>query len=135
MARRSTISLAILNIVTHPHTPKLYADLFLRAFREHRKPFKLRGDYYGLVQSCFPIDPGDPEAGLEGDLIRFLQIKTDEPWFNLEKVDVASDVEMKAIHIPEHLKPHSQRLRYVFYPKPHRLVYIERMPKADLTDC
>lgn len=124
MPRRSTIQLAALNIVTHPHSTQLYADLFRDAFKINRKPIKLRGDQYGLVRSVFEIVEGKPELGLEGEIIRFMQIGADEPWFNLETTEQASDQDLKQIHIPDHLRPKMKSIRYVFLPKEHRLVFV-----------
>lgn len=133
MPRKSTLQLAALNIVTHPHSPAGYADLFFAALKEQRKPVKLRGDTYGMVRSCFPIVEGEPLAGLEGEIIRFLQIGKDEQWFNLDTTEEATKDDLNEIQIPDHLRPKLRTIRYVFLPKFHRLVFITSAPKTGIS--
>jgi hypothetical protein len=136
MARRSRISVGALNIVTHPHSPEIYTKLFLDAFRVGKKTnraIRLRGDQYGMVLSCFPVDEKNPENGIEGEIVRFMEISKDEPWFNVARAEEATKEELGEIQIPHNLRPKMKRLRYFFAPKKHRFVFINSIKNQSIS--
>jgi hypothetical protein len=102
----------------------MYADRFLAAHKLQRGPIKLFGDQYGLIQTCVAVSNSAPENGLEGEMIRFMNISADERWFNLTKAEEASKSDKQAIVIPAHLRPKMKKIRYLFLPKNHRLIFI-----------
>lgn len=77
-----------------------------------------------MVLSCFIVDKTNPENGIEGELVRFMEISKDEPWFNVIRAEEATKDELGEIQIPNNLRPKMKRLRYFFLPKKHRLVFI-----------
>lgn len=136
MARRSRISVGALNIVTHPHSAEIYAKLFLDAFKagkQTNRAIQLRGDQYGMVLSCFIIDDKNPENGIEGEIVRFMEITKDEPWFNVARAKEATKEELGEIQIPRNLRPKMKRLRYFFAPKKHRLVFINSIKDQSIS--
>ena len=124
MARDSTLSIGVLNIAMHaPHTARHYIDLFIQAYRNQIQA-KGRGDQYVLIGALDFVEKGHPERGLTGELYRYSQLDSKEPWFNINNREEASEDERKQIRIPDYLKPHFSRFPFVFFPKGHRL-YIE----------
>jgi hypothetical protein len=127
MPKKSKIVLGVLNVVAHPHPPGIYRTLFQQAFDAHqevKRAIPIRGDIRALFRSCHPWPSATADCQtLEGEVIRFLEIGSDEPWFNLKTADAASDSELSQIKIPEGFRPKMQRIRYVFYLDTHRLVY------------
>src|SRR5436190_367826 len=105
MKTTSTHAFSVLNIVTHPHSSRKYAELFETAMKFRPRPVKVRGDQYGMVASCFRVRPSDPTSPLEGEMFRFTEIDLGEAWFNVLSANVATEDDLKNIKIPPHLRP------------------------------
>ncbi|MEP6880224.1 MAG: DUF4747 family protein [Nitrosospira sp.] len=106
-----------------PHSPQRYVELFSETYRG-RIEAVARGDQNVLIGALDYVDKDHPETGITGELYRYSQFDSDEPWFNIRNREEASEEEIKQIRIPENLKPHFSRFPFVFLPKGHRL-YIE----------
>ena len=126
MKHATAHALSALNIVVHPHSTKGYVSMFESAMKRKQHPVRVRGDQFGIVASCFRIKPSDEESPLEGEMFRFTEIELGEEWFNILRLDVANEEELKQISIPSHLRPNLKRFRYLFFPLPHRLVFETR---------
>lgn len=124
MARESFIPIGALNIAMHaPHSPAKYVELFRRLY-SMKKIVNARGVTGALIGNLYPLRKGQPEDGLTGEFYQFIQLDTDEPWFDLLSKNEASDDDRQAIVIPDNLKPHLARFSFIFFPKGHRL-YIQ----------
>lgn len=125
MARSRLIRFSALNITIDEHNPSRYVELFRDVFRRKER-VQYRGDRYGMIGTMKPLDPASPEKGLSGFIHRFLEIPSDEPWLNIDLGEKAEEKDMKAVSIPENLKPSLRESRYVFFPKPHRMIFETR---------
>jgi hypothetical protein len=112
-----------LNIKIHPHTPELYIDLFNSLFTSV-KSVKIRGADYGTPGWISEVVPGRPLDGLQGEFYKFLSIDPRDPWFDERSREVIEiDDDEDELPVPEHLKPNLHKVRFVFYPKKHRLFF------------
>lgn len=131
---KRTLDFAALNIViSPPHRPDRYIELFQAAYRL-RQPVPLRGDYVGLLGSC-RVEKGKADGAtiLSGQLYKFFELDRAAGWFNIAAHKPAEDDELATIRIPDNLKPHFQVLDYVFVPKGHRLIYVSRDRKESIS--
>ncbi|SEL32151.1 DUF4747 family protein [Nitrosovibrio tenuis] len=124
MAQNRKITISGLNIVTHPHSPQKYVDLFRSAYRM-KKSVALRTTQRLMIGELRRLD-SDKEMieGIYGRIYRFDQIDPNAPWFNVETNEVATQDEIAAITIPDELKPNLAMSDYVFYPRTHKLYYV-----------
>lgn len=133
MARTSTVTFGAINIVTHPHSPKNYADLWHAANKAGRA-VKVWGDSWGMIGTAFNVSEGRPENGIAGELYRFTNIDEGAEWLDLSRREPVSEEEAdNLIDIPEYLKPNLRRIRYFFLPKEHRLVFAVAHEDAKLS--
>lgn len=124
MARESTIHIGVINIAMHsPHSAMRYVELF-EALYQRRKIIGTRGTTGTLIGALHPINRDNPEQGLNGEFYQFIHLDPNEPWFDLDNNEEATQDEVNGIEIPEHLKPHLARFPFVFFPNGHRL-YIQ----------
>ncbi len=122
------ISLGALNITKHPHSPEDYLRHFQEACRiqrERREGVKIRGDIYGMIGACLPIDENDPLNGVEGNLFTYLEIGR-AAWSNIDKGKPLSEAQLEAIinGLPPDDKPNFKSFRYIFYPRFHLFVFM-----------
>ena len=117
------ISLGILNVATFPHDGKraTYHALFMDLAKQD-KFIKVRGDEFAYITSCVPVVEGDVESDLTGEIHKFLEIDR-KGWENLQSRKTASAKDLAQIVIPDHLKPNSERFRYIFFTREHKLVF------------
>lgn len=121
MARERKIEVGAINIKTHPHSPKQYAELFKDVY-ENELPGKIRGKFFGIIGNMRPIEE-ELEDGLEGFFYRFMNLDPNAPWLNLASRKVLDkDSEGRPV-IPDHIKPDLKMIPFVFFPKSHRLVF------------
>lgn len=121
-----TIEISALNISMHtPHSPQGYVDLIVHA-RRKKKIFR-QGEVHALMLgSLIGTKSALASNELRGEVFRFVNVNADEPWFNTQTNEQASDEEVAALNIPENLRAHMQRIEFVFYPKEHELWFISR---------
>lgn len=118
----------ILNIVSHPHTPELYAGLF-RAAKQLDGFIRVFGDSVAMISTMSRYGDTD-EEGLHGEIFRFTDLRKDDPWFDTQTGDEATTDQLSLVSIPDRLKPHLKRTRYAFFPKRHRLVFERKRSRA-----
>lgn len=110
-----------------PHSPERYVELFRKAYRL-REAVKIRGDYYGMFGA---LRIG--EDVVEGYFYKFFNLDVLQDWFNVNKSQQAEPQELAEIRVPDHLKPHHQSIRFFFYPKRHRLIFVAKDQKESLS--
>ena len=124
MAKQKSVEAGVVNIKTHPHSPKTYVKLFNR-LKEYQHNARIRGADTGTLGWMAPIVKGKSVRGLYGEFYKFIDIDPNEPWFNKrDRTVIEIDGEIvKEPPVPEHLKPNLKRIFFVFYPKKHRLFF------------
>lgn len=128
MAHDRKIPISALNIAMHePHSPQAYVNLMLGLYKL-RRIINVRSLTGVLIGSMYPLDKKHPDRGLTGEIYQFTNLDQSEPWFDVNALDEASEEEVKAIKIPDHLKPHLARFNYVFFAHGHRL-YVQTRNK------
>lgn len=128
MVRESTLMVGAINIAMHtPHSPARYVELFDKIY-SMKKIVEAHGVHGALIGNLYRLQKDSPEDGLIGEFYQFIQLDPNEPWFDLESKDEASEDDIQSIVIPEKLKPHLARFPFVFFPKGHRL-YIQLKSK------
>lgn len=132
MARPRTIEICALNISMHnPHSPQGYVDLLVEA-RRRKKLFR-QGEVHALMLgSLIGAKDAVKINEVRGEVYRFVKVDANEPWFNTQTNEQASDEEVAALNIPSNLRAHMQRIEFVFYPKEHELWFISRDGKNRL---
>lgn len=126
MARGRRVTFAAINIALHaPHPMVRYVELLQKAFR--RRAIVRMGALHGIMLGSMgrPQEQGKTQL-LSGEIYRFVKLDPDQPWFNAEKKEPATDEDVEAIKIPSHLLPHLQRVPFVFNARRHRLWYASR---------
>lgn len=123
MARKRSFEISAVNIVIHPHTPNLYADLF-HALRRVRNPPRVHGEYHAYLGALRPLERGSPTKGLAGDIFKFFELDKEDAWLDVLEEKRADADAQERIQVPEDLKPHLGIFRYVFFPESHQLFYI-----------
>lgn len=123
MPKSYKVQLSALNITTHPHSSENYSKLWIEAFGLNRA-VKLHGDNWGMIGTAFSIVSDDPKKGIQGDFYRFTNIDENADWFDVKRKEAVSPEEADdLVSIPDNLKPNLRRVRYVFFPEKHRLVF------------
>lgn len=122
MARMKTLEVGALNIKMHPHSHELYARLLHDAYRAGAVA-KIRGDDWGMLGWLREADHG-AEPVLYGTLYKFLNIRPDEPWLDLQtRAPVETDEGEPIPQVPDHLRPNLREVRYAFFPRHHRFFF------------
>lgn len=129
MAR--TLKLSAFNIVTHPHKPEFYSEVFSKAFALHRQ-IGIRGETRALLGSCYNLESGNITSPITGEIFTFLEIDKDNDWFDIAKGEQATDRQTEEVTIPDNLRPHLKRVRYVFFPKKHMFIYVREDSKLGI---
>ncbi|WP_312795569.1 DUF4747 family protein [Tianweitania sp.] len=120
MARKIKMSVGVLNIALHPHSPELYAK-FLRTIFDNRVVAKLSGDRYGMISL---LDEREKDSGrVSGIVTTFVQIEADGDWFDTKSLNTATADQVSQINIPPNLKANSATYYFEFDLKKHRLYY------------
>ncbi|WP_285908091.1 DUF4747 family protein [Pseudodesulfovibrio pelocollis] len=123
MGNVKKMEVAVLNIVTHPHSPEGYASLMLDAFAL-KHPTKYLGTEQFILNKPVPINRDEPLEGFSGFLHKFTEIDLRAAWMDLEKLEaVESEDGEPVVNIPEAMKPNCKTAPYVFLPKGHRFFF------------
>lgn len=131
MARETIIRFSAVNIVVHPHPANVYEKLIRAAWR-HRLSAQVHGERWGRITQVW--ESSDSELpGIHGIISTFTQIDPDQPWFNDETDDEASDADLNALDIPENLKPNLRRCRFILDEKNHILSFDMESSKGGLS--
>jgi len=132
MSRTRTVQISALNIAMHePHSPEKYVDLLKEVFARHAA-IELGELHRAMMGTLYLEDSDDPLKGLSGEFFRFVNLDPNEPWFNMETRDVATEDDVSAIQIPRNLVPHLRRIPFFFRPETHELWFIRRNRKDAL---
>jgi Domain of unknown function (DUF4747) len=132
MKQLRSFQVSALNVVTHPHSPRGYVDLF-KAIMHQRRPISIRGAQHMMLGELKPLDREDLESGLFGRIYRFDHIDPELPWFNVARHKQATEEEMAKIAIPENLVPNLALFDFVFFPKGHMLYFVSQMERYSLS--
>lgn len=126
MAKVRRITLAALNIAMHaPHPMERYIELLQKAFRQ--RMIVRMGSLHGItLGTLYRPQTHGRTILLSGEIYRFVKIDPDQPWFNADTKEPASEEDVGAINIPGHLLPHLQRMPFVFNARRHQLWYVSR---------
>lgn len=122
MPRMRSIRISALNIVTHPHSPQTYVDL-LKDVYSFGKSVRYRANHYGMLGYVHELKEGEPLEGIYGEIHRFIDFSTDEPWINLKNHKKADKADMTAMVLPEYLRPGFNSCRFAFFPNRHRFFF------------
>lgn len=126
MAKTRSIKIAAINIAMHsPHSPQRYVSLFKEARRMNVliQLGALHGAMLGILNTPSEILAN---SVVSGEIFRFVKLDAEEPWFNLQTSEQASDDDMSNVRIPPHLLPHLQRIEFVFLPYKHELWFVSQ---------
>jgi len=126
MSLTRTIKISALNIAMHqPHSPQRYVSLFHDAKKLGQlvRLGSLHGTMLGSLSGVKEYTKG---AVLTGEIYRFVKLDANEPWFNIETLEEATENEVDGIKIPSHLLPHLQRIEFVFRPDVHELWFVSQ---------
>lgn len=127
MGHTARVRSGILNIKTHPHDERRYADL-MRSLYSLKRAAKLRGDRYGIISL---LDNRTSSDGLlHGVLMTFTRVDQDSAWFDVDNLSDASDEQVSQISIPANLFPNPRGFYLAFDVRKHRL-YVQTYSKGD----
>ncbi|MFA7455792.1 MAG: DUF4747 family protein [Desulfobulbaceae bacterium] len=123
MGRLKKMEVAVINVVTHPHSPQGYVDLLKDAFAL-KSPVNYLGVEKFILNKPIPINKEDAVEGLSGFFHKFTDIDLRAPWMNLAKLEaVESEDGEPVVNIPEEMKPNCKTAPFVFLAKGHRFFF------------
>jgi hypothetical protein len=126
MRHTRTVQIAGLNIAMHaPHSADRYVALIRRAARR-RMAVKFGAVHVIRLGSLSNPELESGRRVMVGEIFRFVKLDRDEPWFNEETYDAATQEEIEEVSLPSHLLPHLQRIKFIFLPDTHALWFIRR---------
>jgi hypothetical protein len=126
MTRTRTIELSALNIAMHePHSPEKYVDLF-RRIENRRQVVRIGELHRAMIGEFYPANQSNPLEGFFGEIYKFVKIDPNEPWFNTQTHEKATDDETEKINIPAHLLPHLHKIPFFLNPNKHFLWFVKR---------
>ncbi len=131
MSNERKIQISALNIVTHPHSPETYVDLFRRLYRL-RQSIAVRRAQQLMIGELRYLNRSHHTAGVFGRIYRFDQIDPDAQWFNVVSNVAATSEELSEIKIPPSLKPNLVMFNFVFHPVGHWLYFETVADRASL---
>lgn len=121
MARNVKITAGVLNVRLHPHPDGIYSD-FLRELYSLKKPVRIHGDRWAMISL---IDRRKPEDGnIAGLITTFTKIDMDQPWFDAQNLEEASNEIIAKITLPDSIFPNASTFNFVFDTKNHK-IYIQ----------
>lgn len=132
MAKERTVEICALNIAMHnPHSQERYVNLFRDAYS--LKSLIQQGELHGLLLGAlYAGEAWKADNLISGEIYRFVKVDADEPWFNTRTAKQATEKDVAAINIPDHLLAHLQRIPFVFLPDKHQLWFVSRDRKNSL---
>ena len=131
MARKRTLETGVVNIKTHPHSKKKYANLFEKTHKLSQ-PGKIRGSDWGMFGTMHDLQTDEDEHVKIGRFYKFLNIDPRGDWLDIRHRKPLNADEDEAVPIvPEYLKPNLKECPYVFYPKEHRLFFDAKILKPN----
>lgn len=122
LGRDKKFAIGCINLVLHPHSAEKYIQL-LTVIKEQRLAVKVRGDEAIMIGT---LTKSDSEGEYVGEIYRYLNLDTNADWFNVQSMKAATKNDVKAVVIPENLKPHFKKFSFVFFTKRHRFFYVSK---------
>lgn len=132
MSQGRRITLAAVNIALHsPHSAERYIELLQKAFR--RRMTVRMGALHGvLLGTLYKSEHSGRESWVSGEIYRFVKLDPEQPWFNADKKEPATEEDVGSINIPKHLLPHLQRIPFVFNARRHQFWYVSKDQRSSL---
>jgi hypothetical protein len=126
MARKRMFSVSGINIRVHKkgHAAQNYNQLW-RTFWEQKRSVAHANTALMIGDIRFEAE-GDPESSVYGYLYRFLEIRKDEDWFDIDKHKKADPNDVNKVQIPAQLKASLKEIPYFFDVKNHKLYFVRK---------
>lgn len=125
MARKRRFEVGGLNIRVHTdHSPQEYKKFWFSLYEN--RATSLYGSAAFMIGEARSEDDNDPSAPITGYVYKFLNINTDDPWFDINRNKPASDEDVSKVSIPDNLKPNLKFIPYVFLPSTHKLYFVSK---------
>ncbi len=126
MKETNTVTISVLNITMHPHSAGGYVSL-LQTAAKSGIAIQVRGNLFlKFVRGTFSLSGKDKRKGIYGEIAKYTDIPKDAKWLNIKTGKEADEADMKAVKIPEDLKPNFQGFTFIFYPENHTFVYEQK---------
>ena len=126
MGRRIKVSVGIVNIRLHPHSPEIYSN-FIHDIYRLKQPINIHGDRYAMISM---LDrSGEDGNEVAGILTTFTRIETDGAWFDVSNLQEATDNQVSEINIPDNLYPNAASFYFMFDTKSHK-IYVQQYSKG-----
>ncbi|USD33956.1 MULTISPECIES: DUF4747 family protein [Vibrio] len=117
------LSYSALNIVSHPHSPENYINMFFD-LKKTDLAIKLRGDTYATVVHINRQDKSIKDGPILGEIVKYTHIDKDADWYDITSQEVATEKDLLKIKsLPDHLKPNMSRFSFIFYPDCHLMIF------------
>ena len=129
MAKMQNIEISGLNIVTQPHSPQGYVDIF-KFIKDKNPHFSVSGDTHLKLINIKPLDGKDLVNGIVGEILRFTHIGDQSSWVDINNGEQLDDKDKPDIS-PEK-QPNGVHFDFVFYPKheynnnKHKLFFVSK---------
>lgn len=127
MKRQQTIEISGINIVTQPHTPDGYVDIF-KYIKQQNPHFSVHGNDHIQLVHIKPLDGEDMINGITGKILKFSHIDQNSAWVD---ISIGESLEGDdAPEIPPEKHPNGSYFDFVFYPKHkennHQFFYVSK---------
>ncbi|MEZ2692267.1 DUF4747 family protein [Psychrobacter faecalis] len=127
MARMKTIKISGLNIVSQPHSPQQYVEIFER-IRDSQLSFPVLGEVHLKLVNISAVDGVNLINGIKGEILKYSNIDKDSAWVNTDKGSELTPEQTP--NIPNNSSPNGNFFDFVFYPQHeinnHKLFYISQ---------
>ena len=121
MPRPKILRMAAINITARNHPEGVYESILKQAQRSRLRA-RVLGDRFGVITQIWASsDPDVP--GIHGVISTFTNINFDEPWFNEETLDEASESDINNIDLPSNLRPNLRRCVFIFDRRTHTISF------------
>lgn len=123
--RTKHIKISGINIVSQPHSPQRYLDIF-KYIHDQGLAINVHGDTMLKLVHMSPIDGRDMINGIKGQILKFSHISKDSAWVNIYQGKELNPEEIP--NLPKDTYPNGVFFDFVFYPthnvNNHKLLYI-----------
>lgn len=129
MPKMQNVQISGLNIVTQPHSPQGYVDIF-QFIKDSNIHLPVSGDTHLKLIKIKPLDGKDLINGIIGEILRFTHISDQSSWVDINNGEQLDDKDKPNIS-PEK-QPNGVHFDFVFYPKheynnnKHKLFFVSK---------
>lgn len=117
MSRPTVARMSAVNITVHPHHDGIYSEL-IRAVRRRKIIKQVWGHRSGIFTQVW--NSPDPQLpGIHGQITTFVDFDPDQPWFDVETSDAASEEELNRLEVPDNLRPDMRRCDFILDERRH----------------